>query len=474
MGTAIALNTNGDYSRPETVSKESAMAKLFILASLVLVTATSLTAQPSEFTMALTGDSIITRRLSVYKEPEFLKMIELIRGADVAFTNVEVLFHDYEFYPMATSGGTWMRAQPEIARELIWAGFDLGSLANNHSGDYGPPAMLLTEKYVREAGLTAAGIGKSLSQAREGKFHETAKGRVALISVASTFTSHSIAGKSRDDIPARPGLNPLRYETTYKVSQEQLEALREIKVSLAINQDEEDSEDRLMFFQRRFVSGNFPDVLTKPNATDLAEIAVVVRNASHLAEYTIVTIHAHEGDMNRFVPAQFLVTFARSMIDAGADVFVGHGPHVLRAIEIYKGKPILYSLGDFIFQNETLQRLPYENYARFGLGEDKGVADFNNTRYDFDRIGFPATPEIWEAVVALPAFKGNELVSLELHPISLGFGKPPSVRGRPMLADKSLSRKIIGDLQRLSEPFGTQIDYLNGIGIVRLPEIKTK
>ena len=42
--------------------------------------------------------------------------------------------------------------------------------------------------------------------------------------------------------------------------------------------------------------------------------------------------------------------FARKMIDAGADVAVGHGPHVLRGIEIYKEKPIFYSLANFMFQ----------------------------------------------------------------------------------------------------------------------------
>ena len=442
------------------------MTRRSVLVSLVLFTAVTVTAQPSRFTMALTGDSIITRKLSVYEEPEFLKMIELIRDADVAFTNVEMLFHDYESYPMASSGGTWMRAQPEIAQELVWAGFDLGSLANNHSGDYGPPAMLLTEKYVREAGLTAAGTGRSLAEAREAKFLETARGRVALISVASTFTPHSPAGKSRDDIPARPGLNPLRYETTYRVGRAQLEALRGVMSDLGMNPPAEG--DALSFLRRRFALGDPPDVLTEPNPRDMAEIGSVVRNASRLADYTIVTIHAHEGDKDRFVPAQFLVTFARAMIDEGADVFVGHGPHVLRAVEIYKGKPILYSLGDFLFQNETLQRLPHENYARFDLGDDKGVADFNDARYDFDRIGFPATPEIWEAVVAVPAFEGNTLARLELHPISLGFGKPPAVRGRPMLADEALGRKIIADLKRLSEPFGTRIDYVDGIGVVRL------
>src|SRR4051794_28025355 len=67
------------------------------------------------FTMALVGDAIITRPLSPYKEPEFLRMLDLVRSADVAFANLEMLFHDYEPYPMYESGGTWMRAEPALA-----------------------------------------------------------------------------------------------------------------------------------------------------------------------------------------------------------------------------------------------------------------------------------------------------------------------------------------------------------------------
>ncbi len=419
------------------------------------------------FTMALTGDSIITRKLSVYGEPRFLEMIELLRGADVAFTNIEMLFHDFESYPMSSSGGTYMRADPALAKDLVWAGIDLGSLANNHSGDYGPPAMLRSARYIREAGIVAAGVGESLAAAREAKFLETPQGRVALISVSSSFPDHSRAGKSRDDVPARPGLNPLRYDTRYVVTRDRLEGLRGMMQDLGL--DPPQSGDELTLFGgQRFVVGETPDVLTEPNPEDVTEIAAVVSNASRLADYTIVTIHAHERDKDLFVPAKFLVTFARAMIEAGADVFVGHGPHVLRGIEIHQGKPILYSLGDFIFQNETLVRLPQENYERYGLGPGAHVADFNDARYDGDRRGFPATPEIWEAVIAMPFWREGKLARLELHPISLGYGQPRQVRGRPMLADADLSKKIIGDLQRVSRPFGTEIDYLDGIGVVRL------
>jgi poly-gamma-glutamate synthesis protein (capsule biosynthesis protein) len=213
--------------------------------------------------------------------------------------------------------------------------------------------------------------------------------------------------------------------------------------------------------------------VTEPVPEDVEEIAVAVRNADRLADYTIVSIHAHESDSDRSVPARFLVQFARRMIDEGADVFVGHGPHVLRGIEIYKGRPIFYSLADFLFQNETLQRLPQENYQSYQLGEDKGVADFNDARYDMDRAGFPATPEIWESVVAVPVFVGSELSELKLHPISLGFGKPRTVRGRPMFADAALGAKILSDLVRLSKPFGTEIDVVDGIGVVRVSKKAT-
>jgi poly-gamma-glutamate capsule biosynthesis protein CapA/YwtB (metallophosphatase superfamily) len=428
------------------------------------------------FTMALTGDSIITRRLSVFQEPAFLKMIDLIRGADAAFTNLEMLFHDYETYAMNESGGTYMRAEPALAKELAWAGFDLVSRANNHTGDYAPDAMRLTSKYVTEAGIIEAGTGETLAEAREPRFLETSKARVALISCASTFPDHSRAGRSRGNIRGRPGLNPLRFTTTYVTTAEGLAGLQTALAGAGLGgrggggrAGGTGAPQALNVFGTRVVVGDSPGVRTTPNQEDLQEIAAAVKSATRLADYTIVTIHAHEGDRTRLVPAQFLVTFARAMIDAGADVFVGHGPHVLRGIEIYKGKPILYSLGDFIFQNETLLRLPSENYEAYDLPETAGVGDFNDRRYRGDTTGFPADPLIWEAVVAMPRFKGRELVELALHPISLGFKLPASQRGRPMLAESQLGNKIIDDLTRLSASFGTKIENRNGVGYVVLP-----
>jgi poly-gamma-glutamate capsule biosynthesis protein CapA/YwtB (metallophosphatase superfamily) len=421
---------------------------------------------PGDFTIALTGDSIITRKLSVYSEPAFTRLIELVRGADAAFTNIEMLFHDFEPYPMNESGGTYMRAEPALAKELAWAGFDLGSLANNHTGDYGALGMRLTKKYVAEAGIVAAGAGESLTEAREAKFLETARGRIALISVASTFPDHSRAGRTRGDVPSRPGLSPLRFSTTYVVTKERFEQLRQ--TAAEVTGQAPPAGDTLTFVGRRFVVGPTPGVRTEPRKEDVEEIAAVVKSAATLADQVIVTIHAHEGGRSRLVPAEFLVTFAHAMIDAGADLFVGHGPHVLRGIEVYKGSPILYSLGDFIFQNETLLRYPADNYDEQSLGADAQPNDYLNRRYNFDKSGFPADPLIWESVVAMPRYRNGQLAELALHPISLGFGGARHVRGRPMIAAPELGAKILNDLMTLSAPFGTRITVRDGVGYVAL------
>ena len=104
--------------------------------------------------------------------------------------------------------------------------------------------------------------------------------------------------------------------------------------------------------------------------------------------------------------------------------------------------------------------------SSYDLGAGAQVSDFNDRRYSGDTRGFPADPPIWESVVAMPRFKGKSLVDVVLHPISLGYGKPASQRGRPMLADATLGKKILDDLIKLSEPFGTKIENRNGVGYV--------
>lgn len=433
-------------------------------------TAAQPAAPAGSMTFALTGDAIITRRLSPYREPEFLKMIEVIRGADAAFTNAEILFHTYrEGYPAAHSGGTWMAAEPHLARELVWAGFDMVSLANNHTMDYAAGGLRSTIQALEDAGLVYAGAGENLALARAPAYVETAGGRVAVIAVASTFSDEDRAGPARGDVRGRPGLSPLRYRTTYGVSRASLDALRQAAREAGARATGEG--DRLVFLGQLFVAGEPTGASTAPHEGDLAEIMEAVTEARRQADWVVVTSHSHEGDGSREVPAQFLATFARAVVDAGADVFVGHGPHVLRGVEIYRGRPIFYSLANFIFQNETVRFLPGDFFAQYELPPTAHPGEAQDRRIDRSRTGgFPGDPVYWESVMAVPRFVGARLDEVRLYPITLGHGKPRSQRGRPMLASPADGRRIIEKLAELSRPFRTEIQYLpaENVGVIRM------
>jgi poly-gamma-glutamate synthesis protein (capsule biosynthesis protein) len=421
-------------------------------------------------TFALTGDAILTQRLSPFEEPEYLSMIEVIRGADVAFTNLEVLFHDYdEGYPAAHSGGTWMRAEPHVAREFVWAGFDMVSRANNHTLDYGPGGMRATTRALNEVGLVHAGAGENLARARAPAYLETRGGRVALISVASTFSDEDRAGPQRGDVRGRPGLSPLRYTTTYHVSTASLQKLRDVAEETEMRIA--GSGDSVRLLGEQFVARDPVGRHTAPHRGDMADIVKTVRDARRQADWIIVTSHTHESSGSRETPADFLVTFAHAVVDAGADIFVGHGPHVLRGIEIYRGKPIFYSLANFIFQNESVRFLPAEMYERYGLPPmDATPADIYDQRIAVSATGgFPGERKFWESVIGVPQFDDGELAEVRLYPITLGFGKPRSQRGRPRFADRSSGQRIIEALGKLSREFGTSIRYdsAENIGIIR-------
>jgi len=169
------------------------------------------------------------------------------------------------------------------------------------------------------------------------------------------------------------------------------------------------------------------------------------------------------------LPAEFLVTFSRAMIDAGADVLVGHGPHFLKGIEIYKGKPIFYSLGNFIFENELVDFQPAENYLKNDLSPEALPSDFYTKRAKTAKIDMIGKRIYWQSVIVKMVFGSDHtLKTINLHPVDLGFGKSRSQRGRPYPAAPADAKTIIDDLTRLSKPMGTAIAFENGIGVVTL------
>src|SRR5205085_4241005 len=132
--------------------------------------------------------------------------------------------------------------------------------------------------------------------------------------------------------------------------------------------------------------------ITTVNAADEARILREIRNATSMADYVVVTSHSH--DSTAIAPA-WLSEFARKCLDAGAATYVIHGPHLLRGIEIYKGKPIFYSLANFIFQNETIDPMPSDNYEEFGLPDTALASGLYDARFNKGTTGFPANAEYY-------------------------------------------------------------------------------
>ena len=419
--------------------------------------------RPRSFVLALTGDSVITRPLSGDRDEAAVGVRRLLKSADAAFTNLEMVFHDFQ--PWAMPSRPSLASQPALARELFGEGFRLVSRANNHAADYGARGIRLTSEAVRRAGLVGAGVGEDLAQARRAAILGTPKGRVALICAASTFPEYARATAPHGRIRGRPGVNPLRFTTLYVVRPDQLESLRETMRDLG--RGAPPKGEPLEFEGLRFAAGAKPEMVTEARADDVEAIAAAVREARRRADYVLVSIHAHEWESDVSSPARFLVGFAHAMIDAGADVVAGHGPHRLRGIEIYRDRPIFYSLGNFLFEYETLRELPSDDYEFAGLGPDARVGDVFD-RYDRGgSAGYPADPQVWESVVALVRWNEGGISGIELHPVTLG-GDAAADRGRPRLASSEAAASILDRLSRLSSPFGTRIESRGPVGAVSL------
>ncbi|TSE03417.1 CapA family protein, partial [Mesorhizobium intechi] len=188
----------------------------------------------------------------------------------------------------------------------------------------------------------------------------------------------------------------------------------------------------------------------------------------------IATNHGHEPGEWCQEPLEYEQSFARRLIDSGADAYIVHGPHILRGIEIYKGRPIFYSLGNFFCQD---LRSPAGADMFDLFGKDPRINTDAEVTIDHLANGFPTAegrvgPQsaaiFYESVVAISRFEHNQLAELRLYPIELRRSQRFADRGVPRPAPVPLGREILNRLQELSAPFGTRIDIENDVGVIKL------
>jgi poly-gamma-glutamate synthesis protein (capsule biosynthesis protein) len=202
---------------------------------------------------------------------------------------------------------------------------------------------------------------------------------------------------------------------------------------------------------------------------DHAALLKAVRDAKNVADLVVFTIHAHESptglDDDTPEPPDFLVKLFHNAVDAGADVILGGGPHSLRGVEIYKGKPVFYGMGVFFIKGEI--KALQETVLRV-MPDASGHAPPPKPPERSVRAG--GNPASWyDGIVATMDFEDGKATTVWLYPLDVGNTYEPARRGIPHFADPVNARRILETLQRESATFGTKISIEDSVGVIRIP-----
>jgi poly-gamma-glutamate capsule biosynthesis protein CapA/YwtB (metallophosphatase superfamily) len=418
------------------------------------------------FTVAAVGDLVVDDALTPLLERRSPGLLELLRSADVTVGNFEGTAADLRTFggwPEAEPGGSWLISTPAVPADLRRMGFDLVSRANNHTTDWGVAGMRATDRLLTEAGLVHAGTGETLADARAPRFLVTPAGRVSLVSLATRFEPGARAADPLGRVPGRPGLNALRTSRLVRVPPADLAVLARIRDALpegvvkTSTLEADRTNGTVTLFGTGYAAGESADLELTMHAPDLRDVLRSVRQAKQTSDFTITAVHTHEPGNRSRTPPGFLPELAHEAVEHGADLVAGHGPHQLRGIEVHRGRPIFYSLGNFVFMENTQQPLTHDT------GPDTTEAEYLERK----RVHGVFEEQVWyESVVALCRFTTRgDLAELELHPVELHWDSGRDAdRGIPRLAGDTASARILDRLRRLSAPFGTGIVVRDGVG----------
>ena len=421
-----------------------------------------------KFTAA--GDALVQRR--IYEGYEgFGKIREFIEKGDARFFNLETtLNYEGECFASQFSGGTYVRTDPEVFGDMLGFGFNITSFNNNHTMDFSYEGLLKTIEYVNDYDIPHSGVGRNLAEASAPAYLDTPNGRVALISVNTTFDPAMMAGEQARRVPGRPGINGLREVKKVQVTKEYFDMINNVADATNINAAKKITraegyypplaEGVTELGEMEFVLGDECKVISSINKKDLERVKKAIFEAKLQSDYIMISVHSHQiyGENKEEVP-QMLEDFAHFCIDNGANAVVGHGPHLLRPIEIYKNRPIFYSLGDFVLQLYSIAFAPEDFYEKQGMTSDNTVHELLAKRSnDFTR-GLMAQKVMNEAVIPYwETDENGDLTYLELLPLELSMGGKKSDEGLPFVAEDT---SFMERLAEMSKPYGTEIK-MNG------------
>lgn len=414
-----------------------------------------------KFTAA--GDALIQRRIQ-NDYPGFEELTPYIMQGDARFFNLETtLNREGEVCGNQYSGGTYVRTNPEVLEDLYKLGFNMTSFNNNHALDFSYRGLESTIKALEESDFVHAGVGRNLAMASAPRYLDTESGRVALIAVNTSFHASMMAGNENGRFPGRPGINGICVSEQLTVNREELEVIKSIAKKMNINATNEiDRAEGYLpplpdgiaeFGNLNFYLGEETAHEYIVNQIDMDRVAKSIYEAKFQADYVMLSIHSHEieGTSKENIP-DFLVDIAHKFIDLGADAIVGHGPHLLRAIEVYNNKPIFYSLGDLILELYSVEAAPAPFFEKHGIDRDETVHALLKHRSRNFTVGLMEDKTMMETIIPYwETDENNNLTSLKFMPVEITMNGNKSQIGLPRKA-KDLT--LVKRLADLSKPYG--------------------
>ena len=401
------------------------------------------------FTFAAGGDLLGPYNpLTQLGDPDVNRMLKLLQDADVAFANHEGSAFDLPGPPGTThapqNGGGYPRFSTALDRDFRAMGIKLVSMANNHAGDWGPEGLRATLASVAAAGLVEAGAGASLGDARRAGVVYTPRGSVGLIATASTYNRATPAADGAGALKPRPGISILRARAVVSVDDNQLALLRRVSAASWLGgSGARDGENEVTLGDVIFKSGAGPGLTYVVDKADQDAILASITQAKRANDMVAFSIHAHEVATSGSTAsvADFLPKLFHQAIDAGADIVLRHGPHVLGGVEIYKGKPIFYGLNSLFF---------------IVGGVQSGINPAHRLSTGF-----------YDGAVAVTDFKGGRPSTVRIYPIVTITDRTAAFGGSKIASGEDATR-ILQRIQKESEPFGTDIRIENDIGVIRI------
>lgn len=412
-----------------------------------------------------TGDTIVTcpytKNYDGYQE-----LVDYIQSADVRMNNMENPLIDEYCTVSGFSGIPWLRAPTTLLDDMKEFGFNCYSFANNHNLDYFYTGFFSTLKAFRDRGIPFAGAGENLEEATRHCKVTTPNGSVALVALTSTIDLSARAGAPNGAIPGRPGVSMLRHSEKYFVNEEQMALLQEIAESTKVNGRAANArklgslvtnKEVFPFGPLEFAIGQGGKITT-PNKYDMERYERAVKAAKVDADRVVVYIHTHEikGDLE-MEPDYFIETFSRSCIDWGADAVICSGTHQVKAVEIYEGKPIYYSIANFFFRPYDMEYYPIEWYERYNIDKNLSVRDAENLRSKGGTIGLFTESYCFRSISPMIEWSDDGNIVIAAMPLGLGFDAPKETKGFPRIASKEETEELFKQLKNTCEPYGTKV-----------------